>query len=662
MFKYGPYGDCPTVKFYVLTESGKLYLVSALTYTDGGSYTVQSEFVGSTRLNLSGVSVYKNNKTASMDFDRELAQLILTASDGKEAKLYAIDVNTRLVAELGAFPGAAGMSTLYTYDRADTLTVRLRTGDQDLYVGDRLQASATVLPEQYEDKVVWSSSAPEVLSVDENGLMTALSTGTAVVTATSVATDENGQTASASCTITVLPLKQVDLHVKAQVSNADGSQWVSIDTADLNVTKLADARTQLEGGGVHGGVIYGTEKPLDEKIPFIKADPSDSYRETLSSNTVPSNYAVLDAVTVPGRTDVLHDKKGNEYVCDIFGYPMFLYEEGIIGYLQDFDSAEMSNWGLMGVSFHKALCAMAYAGSVPMETDKYGMVDNQVLYVLACDGTLFQFDHYCYSMTVGVSQAVTALTPHALGNVGRAFPNKEDVTMTYVHDEVNGGLLIGYGSGEQVELYYIDLTDGQMQCRKVGNLPAYTDIASIYTEYDLNLEPSQAIRKGTDTESSSLLPMSYTDGQEYVLEELPDGAANSVGPQAASPASVIANEDGTLTVTVTARNADGEDVTVHSANLNVSYNAEALKLTDVQMSEAFHAEKTEEGSVTLAFADLTSFSDQSRISPFARPAMEWAVAAGLVQGMKNGTIAPRDTLNRVQLAALLTRLDQDILK
>lgn len=135
-----------------------------------------------------------------------------------------------------------------------------------------------------------------------------------------------------------------------------------------------------------------------------------------------------------------------------------------------------------------------------------------------------------------------------------------------------------------------------------------------------------------------------------------------MGPQAASSASVIANEDGTLTVTVTARNADGEDVTVHSANLNVSYNAEALELTDVQMSEAFHAEKTEEGSVTLAFADLTSFSDQSRISPFARPAMEWAVAAGLVQGMKNGTIAPRDTLNRVQLAALLTRLDQDILK
>ena len=61
-------------------------------------------------------------------------------------------------------------------------------------------------------------------------------------------------------------------------------------------------------------------------------------------------------------------------------------------------------------------------------------------------------------------------------------------------------------------------------------------------------------------------------------------------------------------------------------------------------------------------ADLTSFSDQSRISPFARPAMEWAVAAGLVQGMKNGTIAPRDTLNRVQLAALFTRLDQNILK
>lgn len=281
---------------------------------------------------------------------------------------------------------------------------------------------------------------------------------------------------------------------------------------------------------------------------------------------------------------------------------MFLYEEGIIGYLEDFDTAEMSNWGLMGVSFHKALCAMAYAGSVPMETDKYGMVNNQVLYVLACDGTLFQFDHYCYYMTTGVSQVVKALTPHALGNVGQAFPNKEDVTMTYVHDESSEGLLIGYGTGEQVELYYIDLTDGQMQCRKVGNLPAYTEIASIYTEYDLNLKPTQMIRKGTDTESSSLLPMSYEQGQEYVMEEQADGSTNSIGP--AAPASVAADEDGTLTVTVTAKNAKGEDVTAHSGSMNVAYDADALELTDVQIGAAFRSVVKAEGSVAFAYADL----------------------------------------------------------
>lgn len=413
-----------------------------------------------------------------------------------------------------------------------------------------------------------------------------------------------------------------------------------------------------------------------------------------------------------------------------------------------------------------------------------------------------------------------------------AFPNKEDVTMTYVHDESSEGLLIGYGTGEQVELYYIDLTDGQMQCRKVGNLPAYTDIASIYTEYDLNLEPTQMIRKGTDTESSSLLPMSYEQGQEYVMEEQADGSTNSIGP--ATPVSVAADEDGTLTVTVTAKNAKGEDVTAHSGSMNVAYDADALELTDVQIGAAFRSVVKAEGSVAFAYADLeardtaavltlkvkqygqttllvntlqaedensaytetlslcadcpskayadlnldswyheytdyvianglmqgweqkfdpagsanramlvqvlynlasrpeagtdsgfadvdanswfaeavtwarsagvvngvdddhfapgravtreeavtmlyryakdyakidmipgadlSAITDQGRISGYARPAMEWAVAAGLVKGMEDGTILPQGTSNRAQLAALLTRLTRDILK
>ena len=64
---------------------------------------------------------------------------------------------------------------------------------------DKLQLSASVLPEGSPQGVTWSSSNAEVALVDEAGLVTAIAEGTAVVTATSSADSSK----SASCTVTV---------------------------------------------------------------------------------------------------------------------------------------------------------------------------------------------------------------------------------------------------------------------------------------------------------------------------------------------------------------------------------------------------------------------------------------------------------------------------
>ncbi|MBQ7121545.1 MAG: leucine-rich repeat protein [Clostridia bacterium] len=61
--------------------------------------------------------------------------------------------------------------------------------------------TATVTPDSATDKnVVWSSNNPDVASVDKNGLVTALSAGTAIITAAS----SDGKH-TASCTVTVEP-------------------------------------------------------------------------------------------------------------------------------------------------------------------------------------------------------------------------------------------------------------------------------------------------------------------------------------------------------------------------------------------------------------------------------------------------------------------------
>lgn len=65
-----------------------------------------------------------------------------------------------------------------------------------LDVGDTQQMTKTVTPSGAPQNVTWSSSAPGVASVSSGGLVTAISTGTATITATSVADGTKTDTAT----------------------------------------------------------------------------------------------------------------------------------------------------------------------------------------------------------------------------------------------------------------------------------------------------------------------------------------------------------------------------------------------------------------------------------------------------------------------------------
>lgn len=78
--------------------------------------------------------------------------------------------------------------------------VSVSPSSASLKVGETKQLSATVSPSDATNKSVsWSSSASSVASVSSSGLVTALSAGTATITATSVADSSK----KASCTVTV---------------------------------------------------------------------------------------------------------------------------------------------------------------------------------------------------------------------------------------------------------------------------------------------------------------------------------------------------------------------------------------------------------------------------------------------------------------------------
>ena len=61
-----------------------------------------------------------------------------------------------------------------------------------------------------------------------------------------------------------------------------------------------------------------------------------------------------------------------------------------------------------------------------------------------------------------------------------------------------------------------------------------------------------------------------------------------------------------------------------------------------------------------AQGDLSVFTDSAAVSDWALDAMTWAVGAGLLNGMGDGTVVPRGHTTRAQAAAILTRFSQKV--
>ena len=56
--------------------------------------------------------------------------------------------------------------------------------------------------------------------------------------------------------------------------------------------------------------------------------------------------------------------------------------------------------------------------------------------------------------------------------------------------------------------------------------------------------------------------------------------------------------------------------------------------------------------------DLSIFQDAGKISDYAKEAMAWGVAVGLLEGYGDGTVGPKNSVTRAQMAKFLTILSK----
>jgi len=162
-----------------------------------------------------------------------------------------------------------------SHDPYAVSSVKLNTTSKSVTVGSSFQLTATVTPTTAKDKsVIWTSSDPAVATVDQEGLVTTLTPGTAVIVVT---TNDGGY--SASCSVEVKPIyvtkitldkqtlslrkgKSAVLQASFQPDNASfqTASWNSsneeIATVDeegtvtaVGVGKVTITATAIDGGG-----------------------------------------------------------------------------------------------------------------------------------------------------------------------------------------------------------------------------------------------------------------------------------------------------------------------------------------------------------------------------------------------------------------------------
>ena len=165
--------------------------------------------------------------------------------------------------------------------------VSLNKDSTSLTVGDTETLTATVKPEDATNKAVtWTSSNSTVATVDQNGVVTAVARGTAVITAAAA----DGSGASASCTVTVSSyLPPANPNYKITVEATQGGAVTADPTAAKAGTTVT--LTPVPDRGYQVGAVAVTDRFGDAVAVTEQADGTYTFTMPNGQVTVTVTFA-----------------------------------------------------------------------------------------------------------------------------------------------------------------------------------------------------------------------------------------------------------------------------------------------------------------------------------------------------------------------------------
>ena len=326
-------------------------------------------------------------------------------------------------------------------------------GTMTLYAGNQAKLEARVRPWYADDKTVtWSSDNEAVATVDENGLVTAVSIGTATITATSNLTPS----ISASCVVTVASLDQ-QIHAAANVDGRGSLLYRDLKTGENSVTAVKDLYDVI---AATVDAKTGNLWVADEMGTIHHVDPAGTILESVESA---SGVPIADMAP-----SALYD--GYYSVSGAYLLVPTPYGENAPGSGFDMTSYLAQQTG-----------ATAFVAVASMGAGNNGGVECDVILALDNSGTLWQFfvaaAGESYSANLGVIQT-------GLGSLNNGCTATFDPAYGTA-----GGLMVSRNNGDGTST--IVMVDGAntTSVSELANLP-YVPVA-VYTPAPAAEEPAQ---------------------------------------------------------------------------------------------------------------------------------------------------------------------------